>query len=102
MAPRMTLFTSLLSPRPPLLPTSPKHSRARTRADSEDLGLLTWGRTGDAVTLRRGRGGGQTHKHLLQESGHSAGGLCRTGGAESSNTASNRVEGLAVEERSIW
>lgn len=41
MASRMTLFTSVLSPRLLLLPTSPRHSRARTRADSGDPGLLT-------------------------------------------------------------
>ncbi len=42
MASRMTPCTSLLPPRLPVLPTSPRHSRARTRADSGEAELLTW------------------------------------------------------------
>lgn len=52
MASRMTPCTSLLPPRLPLLPTSPRHNRARTRADSGELGFFTWGEQGRSSKIR--------------------------------------------------
>lgn len=43
-ASKMTPWTSLLPARPPLLPTSPRHNRDSTRADSGELEFFTWGK----------------------------------------------------------
>lgn len=55
MASRMTPCTSSLLPRLPLLPTSPRHSRARTRAESGARGFFTWReeRRGETITPRQ-------------------------------------------------
>ena len=106
MASRMTPCTSLLPPRLPVLPTSPRHNRARTRADSGEPGLFTWAgerwysdtETEAAWDIQMCK---QTLTYLLHEAGH--GGRCffGAGGGQSSHTASDGVIRLSVDDCSV-